>query len=112
MHELVLPELISACLQNILWVSVVVNLTQMLSCLSPIFLSTNGSSSAFRADKTSSSVILFNSFSFSSVHSSAFELWAHTFNMPIASSLTLYRIFLTTHSTEYPLFISYFLAPK
>ena len=100
-YKLVLPESISAYLQNVLWVSVVVNLTQMLSCLSSIFLSTNGSSSAFRANKTLSSVILFNSFSFSSVHSSALELWAHAFNIPIASSLILHWIFFATYSTEY-----------
>ena len=74
MYELILPESISVCLQNILWVSVVVNLTQILSCLSPIFLSIDGSSSAFRAAKTSLSVISFNSFSFSFVYSSTLEL--------------------------------------
>ena len=74
MYELMLPKLTSMCLQNVLWVFVIVNLTWTFSCLSPIFLSTDGSSSALKANKTSSSVILFNSFSFSFVHSSTLEL--------------------------------------
>jgi len=45
-------------------------------------------------------------------HSSTLELWAHTFNMPIAFSLLLHQIFFATHSTEYPLFVLYSLAPK
>ena len=74
MHELELPKLTSACLQNILWVLVVNSLTHTFSCLSLIFLSIDGSSNAFRATNTSSSIILFISFNFSFVHSSALEL--------------------------------------
>ena len=112
MQELELPELTKAYLQNILWVSVIDSLTQMFSCLSSIFLSIKNSSYTLKAIKTLSSVIPFNSSNSSLVHSSALELWAHTFSMPISFLSLLHHIFFAIHSTEYPLFVLYFLALK
>ena len=86
----------------------------MFNCLSPIFLSIEGSSSALRAIRTSSSVISFNFFSFSFVYSPSLKgptllvcplLLLHYsikfFLLPIPlSSLCLLRIFLHQSSLK------------